>query len=148
MAECLVHLTGDTRAPAYPKRGDIRAIGPNDNDWPIFEDFRLWLAAGRDPALFGVDPYCRNDLAVVRVDGISYPNMRKLLRLGWPAAKFAWRINISELTPPQQRDINTDRFVSLPLQKFLDVSEEKLRHVVFDPESADGDGVARPPGTG
>jgi hypothetical protein len=164
MAEMLVQWTGLTHAPSAPKRGDIRYIGPNGNDWGTHCDLRLWLADGRDAADFP------DDYAVVQVVGVSVPNLNKLYRQGLRDAvegdpeydadepannidavvvhRYAWRMNFSELTPAQRATVTADRYVEIPLAKFQEVSEHKVKIVRFDPDDPEGEGDLRLPGTG
>jgi len=169
MAELLIQWKGHTLAadgftptPELPKKGDIRDVGPNGNDWGLRCDKRLWILDGRDPARFP------NDYAIVIVSGISVPNLMKLKRRGTRAAesgdlqfgapdladrfvrlhRYVWRLNISELTPVQRGTINTDRVVTIPKAKFIEVSEHKIKSVIFDENDPDGEGQIRLPGAG
>jgi len=162
MAEILIQWTGHTHHPSAPKRGDIRSVGPNGNDWGTHCDLRLWTAAGNDAADFP------DDYAIIQVQGISVPNLMKSHRQAVRDAvegdpeydpggdntdavlvhRYVWRVNISELTPAQRSTINTDRYVEIPLARFEEVSEHKVKTVRFDPDDPDGEGAPRLPGAG
>lgn len=162
MAELLIQWTGNTNAPDLPKKGDVRDVGPNGNDWGRMVDKRLWVASGKDPAKFP------STYAIVIVNNISVPNLMKLKRASHRAAvdgdrefnapdladrfirqhKFVWKLNITELTPVQRSTINTERVVTIPEAKFREISEHKVKVVRFDESDPDGEGQIRLPGAG
>jgi len=162
MAELLIQWKGHLGQIALPKKGDVRDVGPNGNDWGTHCDKRLWIADGRDPADFP------EDYAIVIVNNISVPNLMKLKRRGMRDAepgdpefdapdapdrqirlhKFVWKLNISEMTPAQRSTINTDRVVTIPEIKFREISEHKIKVVTFDENDPDGEGQIRLPGAG
>ncbi len=167
MAEVLIQWKSHD-GPGQLKRGDIRDIGSNTRSWGRREDKRRWVAEGRDPAVF--DKYY-GDYAVVRINGVTPAELRKMHRLGrraerlsepgdpefdrWDADgrnderpkirvhKFKWRINIGELPARKRDQLRDDRFTTLTAAQFIAASEHKVKRVRFDKSNPDGEGAAR-----